>query len=47
MKVSKDVCGNCGKQNSECVEFRFLWIFKYRVCQSCISKAFRSFIKGV
>lgn len=46
MKVSKDVCSHCGKQNAECVEFKLLWILKYKVCQSCISKAFRSFSKG-
>lgn len=45
MKVVKDVCSNCGKQNAECVEMKLLWIMKYRVCQSCVSKAFRSFSK--
>lgn len=47
MSVSKDVCSNCGKVNAECAEFKLLWIFKYKVCQSCISKAFRSFKKDV
>lgn len=47
MKVSKDVCSNCGKQNAECVELKLLWVLKYKLCQSCVSKAFRSFKKGV
>jgi hypothetical protein len=46
MKVSKDVCSNCGDVNNECVELRLLWVFKYKLCQRCVSKAFRSFVKG-
>lgn len=45
MKVSKDVCNHCCAQNEECVELKgFLW-FSYRLCQSCVSKSFRSFSK--
>jgi 3-methyladenine DNA glycosylase AlkC len=46
LKVSKDVCSNCGDVNNECVELRLLWVFKYKLCQRCVSKAFRSFVKG-
>jgi hypothetical protein len=45
MRVTKDVCGHCGKVNAECVEFKLLWVLKYRVCQKCISTAFRLFSK--
>ena len=39
-------CCNCGKKNAECAKFKLLWLFEYKVCQSCVSKAFRSFVKG-
>lgn len=45
MKVKKDVCSHCGKVNTECAEFKLLWVLKYKVCQTCVSKAFRSFNK--
>ena len=43
IKVEKDVCSHCGAVNNECAKFSLFWIFKYSVCQRCISKAFRSF----
>lgn len=43
-------CANCGKVNTECVGFKktTMFIFKSEqyICQTCISKAFRSFKKG-
>jgi len=44
--IGKDICCNCGETNKECVELELLWMFKYTLCQRCVSKAFRSFIKG-
>lgn len=45
MEVTEGTCCHCGNTNKERVGFK-LWVFKYHVCQSCISKAFRSFTKG-
>ena len=47
--VENKVCDNCGKKNTELVQFnkkvfRFFNCNTY-VCQSCISKTFRSFNK--
>ena len=43
-------CNNCGKDNKEVAVFhkKILGLFKVKVqvCQSCVSKAFRSFIRG-
>jgi len=38
-------CCNCGKNNTEYAKFKLFWVFSYTVCQSCISKAFRNFVK--
>lgn len=46
MNVVKDVCSNCGKADKECAEFNLAFFLKYRVCQSCVSRAFRSFKKN-
>lgn len=50
MKVKNGNCDHCGKANKECAVFtkRVWFVFKTDVviCQSCVSKAFRSFRKG-
>lgn len=50
VEVKSGNCSHCGKGNSECAVFekKVLWIFTVEVpiCQSCVSKAFRSFKKG-
>ena len=44
-------CNHCGKDNKEVAVFtkKILGLFnvKVQVCQSCISKVFRQFTKGV
>ena len=45
-------CDHCGKENKEVAVFTkriILGLFKVKVhvCQSCISKTFKSFTKGV
>ena len=44
-------CDNCKKENTEVAVFnkKILGLFnvKVQVCQSCVSKTFKSFIKGV
>lgn len=43
-------CDHCGKDNKEVAVFtrKILGLFKVKVhvCQSCISKVFKSFTKG-
>jgi hypothetical protein len=50
MKVENKNCSHCGKANNECAVFekKVLLVFTVEVpiCQSCVSKAFRSFVKG-
>lgn len=47
MEVVKDVCGNCGAVNAECLKLKgVIWFTSYKLCQSCVSKGFRSFSKG-
>lgn len=50
MKIKKSECAHCGLVNDECAVFekKLLWVFTVEVpvCQSCVSKAFRSFKKG-
>lgn len=50
IKIENKNCDHCGKANKECAVFnkKILWVFSVDVviCQSCISKAFRSFKKG-
>ena len=47
--IQNDVCDNCKKKNSELVVFTKDIIFipvRVKICQSCISKAFKSFNKN-
>ena len=47
METTKDVCDNCGDINAECVVLKgIIWFTSYKLCQSCVSKSFRSFVKG-
>lgn len=39
-------CCNCGEHNTEYAKFKLFWVFSYKVCQKCVSKAFRGFTKG-
>ena len=44
-------CDNCGKKNTEIRIFKKGWLFgltwcSVKVCQACVSTAFRSFIKN-
>lgn len=46
--VNYDTCRNCQKENAELVVFKsegWLWTTDILICQTCISKAFRSFSK--
>ena len=45
MIVVEGKCFNCSTTNKECVELNLLFIVKYKLCQSCVSKSFRSFSK--
>ncbi|MHC1577423.1 MAG: hypothetical protein ACXQT6_01860 [Candidatus Methanospirareceae archaeon] len=39
-------CMSC-RSFKECVEFRVFWIFKIRLCESCISAALRLCRRGI
>ncbi len=46
--IYDDVCDICGLQKTELVElsrYKWFWTTKMIVCQSCISRIFRSFNK--
>ena len=46
--VDNYACDNCGNNNKELVIFEkqgWLWKSEIFICQTCISKAFRSFRK--
>lgn len=49
LKVIKSVCDNCKKENLECVVYTskicFFFTKEVKICQSCVSKGFRSFRK--
>ena len=39
-------CCNCHKTNTEFYTFKLLWVIDYNVCQACVSRAFKGFVKG-
>ena len=47
MRIVSGKCNVCKKSNAECASYKVFKIFNFKVCQSCISKAFRGFKKGV
>ena len=50
LRIVEATCDECGKQNSECAIFKHkVFVFfklETAVCQSCVSKIFRSFKKN-
>ena len=45
-EMKKTYCDRCHVYNDEVLIFRKYWFLNIKLCQSCISKLFRAFIKG-
>lgn len=47
INIKNGVCDNCHRLNDEVLTIKkYWWMPKVKLCQSCISRLFRSFRKG-